>query len=170
MTTSTRNGFRLTARTLLAAAAFLQAPGVGAREEEAPDFSLPGRTAAVELAKLRGKVVYVDFWASWCGPCRQSFPWMNRMQKRYGDREFAIVAINLDKSRAASDEFLKESPADFPIAYDPEGQIASAYRLKVMPSSYLIDRAGRIRRHHVGFREQDMREVESSIQSLIENK
>jgi cytochrome c biogenesis protein CcmG, thiol:disulfide interchange protein DsbE len=170
MTTSTRNGLRLTTLALLTTAALLLAPGAGAEDEAAPDFSLPGRTAAVDLAKLRGKVVYVDFWASWCGPCRQSFPWMNRVQKRYGDRGFTVVAINLDKSRAASDEFLKESPADFPIAYDPEGQVASTYRLKVMPSSYLVDRAGRIVRHHVGFREQDTREIESSIQSLIENK
>lgn len=158
------------ARALLAAAALSLTPAAGAEDEAAPGFSLPGRTATVELAKLRGRVVYVDFWASWCGPCRQSFPWMNRMQKRYGDQGFTVVAINLDKSREASDGFLKETPADFSVVYDPEGKTAAAYGLKVMPSSYLVDRAGRIHKRHVGFREQDAREVESSIQSLIEKK
>jgi len=135
-----------------------------------PDFSLPGRDQTVSLGALRGKVVYVDFWASWCQPCRQSFPWMNRLQKRYQEQGLVVVGINLDKSRELSDDFLKKTPADFIVAYDPEGKVASAYRVKGMPSSYLIDRQGRIQKTHIGFREETSADVESAIRALLENQ
>src|SRR5438552_16018809 len=95
------------------------AVGVG---ERAPPFALP--TAAgdtVSLERLRGKVVYVDFWASWCGPCRRSFPWMNEMQRRYGSHGLSIVAINVDKKRADASRFLTETPAEFTVVYDSPG-------------------------------------------------
>jgi thiol-disulfide isomerase/thioredoxin len=148
----------------------LSLPVAAATGEPAPDFSLPGRGETVSLASLRGKVVYVDFWASWCGPCRKSFPWMNRMQSRYADQGLAIVAVNLDKSRELSDEFLKETPANFRVAYDPEGKAASAYRVKGMPSSYLIDREGRIRSSHIGFREENSASMEAAIQALVQQR
>jgi thiol-disulfide isomerase/thioredoxin len=139
-------------------------------DDLAPDFNLPGRDQPVSLSALRGKVVYVDFWASWCQPCRQSFPWMNRLQKRYQEQGLVIVGINLDKSRALSDDFLKKIPADFTLAYDPEGKVATAYRVKGMPSSYLIDRQGRIQKTHVGFREESIGDMESVIRTLLEKQ
>lgn len=139
-----------------------------AADNLAPDFSLPGRDQTVSLGALRGKVVYVDFWASWCQPCRQSFPWMNRLQKQYQQQGLVIVGINLDKSRELSDDFLKKIPADFTVAYDPEGKVASAYRVKGMPSSYLIDRQGRIQKTHIGYREETSGDMESAIRALLE--
>src|SRR2546427_1432439 len=113
------------------------AVGVG---ERAPPFALP--TAAgdtVALAQLRGKVVYVDFWASWCGPCRRSFPWMNAMNRKYGAQGLAIVAINVDKKRADAERFLAQIPAEFTVVFDAPGAVPAAYAVKGMPSSYLID-------------------------------
>jgi cytochrome c biogenesis protein CcmG, thiol:disulfide interchange protein DsbE len=136
--------------------------------ELAPVFTLPGRGQPVSLAALRGKVVYVDFWASWCTPCRKSFPWMNSLQKRYADQGLVIVAVNLDKSHELSDRFLSEVPAELTIAYDPEGKVASAYQVKGMPSSYLIDRTGRIHTSHIGFREETAGEMETTIKDLLQ--
>jgi cytochrome c biogenesis protein CcmG, thiol:disulfide interchange protein DsbE len=136
--------------------------------ELAPTFTLPGRNQPVSLAALHGKVVYVDFWASWCIPCRKSFPWMNSLQKRYANQGLVIVAVNLDKTRELSDRFLSEVPAEVTIAYDPEGKVASAYKVKGMPSSYLIDRAGRVHSSHVGFREETAGDMEATIKDLLQ--
>jgi thiol-disulfide isomerase/thioredoxin len=138
--------------------------------EPAPVFTLPGRDQPVSLAALRGKVVYVDFWASWCVPCRKSFPWMNSLQKSYADQGLVIVAVNLDKSRELSDRFLSEVPSELTIAYDPEGKVASAYQVKGMPSSYLIDRAGRIHSSHIGFREESAAAMEATIKDLLQQQ
>jgi len=138
-----------------------------ATADQAPEFTVPGRDQTVSIQSFRGKVVYLDFWASWCGPCRKSFPWMNSMQQRYGDRGLVVLAINLDKDRALSDKFLKEVPAQFAIGYDPEGKVASAYKVKGMPSSYLIDSDGRIHSRHIGFRDENTRELEAAIQTLL---
>src|SRR5436190_21459373 len=83
----------------------------------APAFTLPGLKGDVTLESLRGKAVLVDFWASWCGPCRQSFPWMNDLQRKYGDKGLAIVAVNLDKDREFASSFLAEVPASFTVAF-----------------------------------------------------
>ncbi|MEQ1883345.1 MAG: TlpA disulfide reductase family protein, partial [Burkholderiales bacterium] len=121
----------------------------------AADFSLPTDTGSVRLADLRGKVVYVDFWASWCVPCRASFPWMNDMKAKYGDKGLVIIAINLDKEREMAKKFLAKLPAQFTIAYDPDWTVAGQYKVSGVPSSYLIDRSGKMRSTHLGFREKD---------------
>ena len=134
----------------------------------APAFSLP--TAAgdtVALEKLRGRVVYVDFWASWCGPCRRSFPWMNEMHRKYGNQGLAIVAINVDKKRADAERFLSQVPATFTIVYDAAGVTPSAYDVKGMPSSYLIDAAGKIVAIEQGFRDERAGELEAQVRTMI---
>jgi thiol-disulfide isomerase/thioredoxin len=142
--------------------AFAAAPG-----EAAPTFALPtasGETIALE--KLRGRIVYVDFWASWCGPCRQSFPWMNEMQARYGGRGLAIVAINVDKKRSDAERFLGQVPASFPIVYDPAGATPASYAVRAMPSSYLIDAGGKIVDVELGFRDERKGALEERIRAL----
>ena len=136
--------------------------------EHAPSFALP--TAAgdsVSLERMRGRVVYVDFWASWCGPCRRSFPWMNEMQRRYGDKGLSIVAINVDKKRADATRFLSETPAEFTVVYDAPGAIPAAYAVKGMPSSYLIDTSGNVVAVEQGFRDQSPAALEQKIRALI---
>lgn len=145
---------------LLAATALAQAASV-------PDFSLASDHGPVRLADLRGKTVYLDFWASWCSPCRSSFPWMNAMQARYADKGLVIVAVNLDKDKALAQTFLAQMPAKFTVAYDPEGAVAKQFQVKGMPSSFVIDRDGEVQATHVGFRDKDKAELESQIQRLV---
>ena len=139
--------------------------------EPAPAFTLPEAGGApVALEKLRGKVVYVDFWASRCGPCKRSFPWMGEMQKKYGDGGFAVVAINVDKKRADAERFLAVTPGAFTIVYDPAGSVAGAYDVKGMPTSYLVDRAGKIVAVDSGFRDDAKPAWEARIKSAVESR
>jgi cytochrome c biogenesis protein CcmG, thiol:disulfide interchange protein DsbE len=139
-------------------------PPAGAGRLSAPTFSLPGRTGTVSLDSLRGRVVYVDFWASWCEPCRRSFPWLAAMHERYAGRGLTIVAINLDKDRHAADAFLERFPAGFLVAYDPAGKSAEAYRVSVMPSSFLIGPTGVLLSSHSGFELRKTGAIEALIQ------
>ena len=133
----------------------------------APQFDLQGMDGAVQLAKLTGKVVYVDFWASWCGPCRQSFPWMNDMQAKYGQRGLQIVGVNVDAKSDDAKTFLAATPAKFTIAFDPKGATPRQYGIKGMPSSVLIGPDGKVLAEHSGFREADRAELEAKIQSAL---
>ncbi|MYM69183.1 redoxin family protein [Pseudoduganella sp. FT55W] len=133
----------------------------------APQFELQGLDGAVKLAKLQGKLVYVDFWASWCGPCRQSFPWMNEMQAKYGARGLQIVGVNVDANSADARQFLAATPARFTIGFDPQGATPRSYGIKGMPSSVLIGPDGKVLLEHSGFREADRAELESKIQAAL---
>lgn len=133
----------------------------------APNFSLPGLADEIELSSHRGNIVYVDFWASWCGPCKKSFSWMNAMQDRYGEQGLKIIAINLDETRKDAKSFLKENPARFSIAFDPKGDTAELYEVQGMPSSYLIGPNGEVAYRHLGFRPTDKRMLETAIEHLV---
>ena len=115
------------------------------------------------LEQYQGKVVVVDFWASWCVPCRRSFPWMNDMQAKYGDQGLVVIAVNVDRERAAAEEFLAEVPADFRIHYDNDGVVAEAFGVEAMPSSYVIGRDGEIVARHLGFKVKKQDEYEAIL-------
>ena len=134
---------------------------------QAPDFKLDGQNKQVKLSDYRGKIVYVDFWASWCQPCRKSFTWMNKMQSMYGKEGFKVIAINLDESRQKADKFLQKIPANFDVAFDPRGDTAEAYQVKAMPSSYIINKNGKVVHANLGFRGNDEEELEKKIRNLI---
>ena len=139
-------------------------------ENQLPD-AVPTDTAPAPLLDLRrweGKVVLVDFWASWCVPCQESFPWMAAMQEKYAARGLVIVAVNLDQERAAADRFLGADPHDFEYIFDPEGRLAEAHALEVMPTSILFDRAGRAVFRHSGFHIEKAAEYESHIVAALE--
>ncbi len=119
--------------------------------QQAPDFTLTDATLGNRLSDLKGKVVYLDFWASWCKPCRHSFVWMNQLQQEYGDQGLVVLAINLDAETEQANAFLASHPAQFHIQFDPQGRIAERYQLLGMPSSYLIDTDGNLRHIHQGF-------------------
>jgi len=126
------------------------------------DFDIETKNGNMSLSQYKGKVVYLDFWASWCSPCRKSFPWMNKMQAKYGDKGLKIIGISLDGSKDATTKFLKKNPALFLIAYDPDGKVADNYGVQVMPTSYLIGKDGKLLMTHKGFRtkHEDMLEDE----------
>ncbi len=123
--------------------------------------------AVLDLSIYRGKVVYLDFWASWCGPCRESFPWMNHLQQRYQDQGLEVVAVNVDTERGAAQAFLHDYPARFGLIFDPQGDIAESYDLQGMPSSFLIGRDGVLAYKHLGFRKDDPAALEARIKQLL---
>ena len=135
--------------------------------QSAPELVLNMASEQVNLSDYKGQVVYLDFWASWCKPCQRSFPWMNAMQAKYGEQGFTVIAINLDSERKLADEFLNQLPARFPVAFDPEGNSAQTYKLKGMPTSYLIDKAGNLRIAHQGFHVEKQAVYEQQIQGLL---
>jgi thiol-disulfide isomerase/thioredoxin len=136
----------------------------------AKEFSLADFHSTEQLVSLqdfKGKVVYLDFWASWCKPCRTSFGWMNAMQTKYAAQGFEIVSINLDQDKSLISTFLESYPANFRILLDPEGKVAADYELVGMPSSYLIDKHGNVRKTHTGFFIQNKSKYEQEIISLL---
>ena len=153
----------------LLAAVLATAPAHAARVgDPAPAFALPTAGGdTVDLARLRGRVVYVDFWASWCTPCRRSFPWMNDLDARYRDAGLVIVGVNVDKRREDALRFLRDVPARFTIVFDPQGATPAAFDVKGMPSAYLIDRDGRVAAVEEGFHDERADALERRIRALL---
>jgi|KBSSwiStaDraftv2_1062776.scaffolds.fasta_scaffold136483_1 thiol-disulfide isomerase/thioredoxin len=126
-------------------------------EDEAPE----------DIARSHGDVVWLDFWASWCVPCRHSFPWMSAMQQKYGPLGLTVVAVNLDSDRADADRFLASMPAGFKVQFDPEGKLAKRYEVEAMPSSYVLDRTGHVIERHLGFKGSKEAKYEASIRTAL---
>ncbi|MEN9996400.1 MAG: Thiol-disulfide oxidoreductase ResA [Pseudomonadota bacterium] len=134
-----------------------------------------GRALAVEAGKTLpalglaevqsspGQFVYIDYWASWCGPCRQSFPWMNALQAKLGPKGLKVVAVNVDAKRSDADKFLVHTPAQFTIAYDPQGLSAKSLAIKTMPTSMLVSPEGKVLFVHSGFRTEEAGQLEAKI-------
>ncbi|HET8694068.1 MAG TPA: TlpA disulfide reductase family protein [Aquabacterium sp.] len=121
----------------------------------------------LDLSDWKDKVVYVDFWASWCGPCKQSFPWMIDAQNRFAKRGFVVVGVNVDKDPELAARFLKQFNPPFPIAYDPDGLLADKMKVAGMPTSMIFDRHGKVRFVHTGFRQEERSELENEINTLL---
>lgn len=139
--------------------------------QPAPPFELAAADGTMMgLQQWRGQVVYLDFWASWCGPCRQSFPWMGELHRRYGPQGLAVVAVNLDTRAADAQAFLKAVPAPFQILYDASGKTPRSYAIKAMPTSLLIGRDGRVQLIHAGFRPSDTAALEAAITQALKER
>ena len=159
--------FLLLVLLMVAATAPADARGHAAPASRDLAFTLPTTSGTVSLESLHGKVVLVDFWASWCVPCRKSFPWLAEMARRYGDRGLVVVAIDLDKDRTAAESFLSGFSTPFFVAFDPAGRTAEAYEVRTMPSSYLIGRDGGLVEAHAGFYEKETQGFEQRIQEEV---
>ncbi len=128
-------------------------------------------SAIKELNQLvhhhQGKVIYLDFWASWCSPCKKSFPWLNTMLEKYQQQGFVVLSVNLDSDKKYASNFLQQTPALFSIIYDSRGRLAEKYQLKGMPSSFLFDRRGQLLSRHSGFNDKKKFSFEQQIQKAL---
>ena len=147
----------------VASAAMAVEPGAPAPGFNAPTFD----NKPVQLSDYRGKVVFVDFWASWCSPCRQSLPMYSKLSGEFPASDFAVVAINVDENAEDARKFLAEHPVKYTTVQNPDGDIPKAFGINGMPSSYLIDRDGMIRDRHVGFDPKDINTLRGEITKLI---
>ncbi len=121
------------------------------------------------LQAMKGKVIYLDFWASWCPPCLQSFPFMNQLHQDYGQQGLRIIGVNLDEQIADADAFLSRYAAQFTIAADPTKQCAKNFNVIAMPSSYLIDKEGVVRYIHRGFRPGETEQLRTVVERLLQH-
>jgi thiol-disulfide isomerase/thioredoxin len=137
--------------------------------DKAVDFSSPelGTDKLITLTDFRGQVVYLDFWASWCGPCRVSLPAMEVMYRELKDQGFTVLAVNLDADVADAQKFLLSRPVSYPIIYDAEQILPKIYAVKGMPTAYILDRTGLVRDVHEGFRPGDESRIKHIIEALL---
>jgi cytochrome c biogenesis protein CcmG, thiol:disulfide interchange protein DsbE len=137
----------------------------------APEIALKDLSGKlVKVADLKGKVVLVDFWASWCGPCREELPVLEGLYKKYRERGLVIVGVGLDRDSEKLTKFLRAVPLSFPVVHDPAGSVADKYAPPKMPSSYLIDKRGLIRHLHAGYKASDKAQLEKELSALLAEK
>jgi len=161
-------------RALLPLAVALTASASFALDEgdRAPDFqarSVVG-DAEVVLHEMRGKVVLVDFWASWCAPCNAAMPQLEKLSKEFPSDQFVVLGVNVDKKLADARRALEKRPVTYPNASDPTGMLPKRFGLQTMPTSYLIDQDGVVRLVHRGFRNGDIDELREQVQKLLDKK
>jgi len=137
--------------------------------QPAPQFTLPALLddKPVNLKDFSGKVVYIDFWASWCGPCRTSFPLLNQLHQKLKAKGFEVVAVNLDEDKANAEKFLKEFPVTFTVLRDAKGEWSDKFVVESMPTSFIVDKQGVIQKVHKGFASDDIKELEQKITELL---
>lgn len=134
----------------------------------APGFDLASRDGGrVALSELSGQVVMVNFWATWCGPCRQEMPHLEALHQRYSDLGFTLLGVNVEEDSSGADAFLAETPVSFPILFDPENQVSELYNVVAMPSTVLIDKTGNMRYIHHGYKPGYENDYQSQIRALI---
>ncbi len=137
--------------------------------DPAPHFTAPSLQGAgnLSLQDFRGKVVFLDFWASWCGPCLTSLPQLDKLRTEFPSRKFQILAVNVDREPDKARAFLKKRPVGYASAMDPAGRIPKSFELETMPTSFLIDDRGVVRLVHEGFRSGDIDGLRSHIEMLL---
>jgi thiol-disulfide isomerase/thioredoxin len=140
--------------------------------QPAPEFTLPTlqQDQPTSLKQFAGKVIYLDFWASWCAPCRTSFPLLNKMHEKLKAQGFEVVGINLDEDKAAAEKFLKDFPVTFTVLRDAKGEWADKFVVESMPTSFIIDKKGVVQNIHHGFASDDIKELEEKVTKLLADK
>jgi peroxiredoxin len=134
----------------------------------APPFTLAAKGGSnVSLSQYKGQVVMINFWASWCGPCREEMPLLETIYKKYSKLGFTMIGVNVEPDSKAADEWLKATPVSFPILYDTDSKVSKLYAVAGMPSTVIIDRSGNLRKLHRGYVPGDENEYLDSIRALI---
>ncbi len=161
----------LSVAVLAACAVLVPGPATEAAADPrgpAPEFRLPLRGGKdMSLSQLRGQVVMLNFWASWCGPCRQEMPLLESIQKKYKPLGFTMVGVNVEPDSAQAEKFLKQTPISFPVAYDRDSSVSKLFRVKGMPSTVIIDRKGNTRMIHQGYKPGDENVYLDQIRTLL---
>jgi thiol-disulfide isomerase/thioredoxin len=153
---------------LLAIACLTPANATGSDSTAAPTFNLPDKNGEIiDLGKLKGQVVMLNFWASWCGPCRTEMPLMDQIYKKYHAAGFTLLGVNVDTDSTDAQKFLSQVPVSFPIAFDRDNKVSKLYAVSAMPSSVFIDRKGNVRALHRGYKPGDEAEYLAQIRALI---
>ncbi|MGI9286002.1 MAG: TlpA disulfide reductase family protein [Pseudomonadales bacterium] len=138
---------------------------------EAPDFTLPlfaDKTRMISLSDLRGKVVYLTIWASWCEPCHEELPYLNELRHALAGRGFEVLAINVDEEAADAQRFLRQLPVDYPVLSDVNSDVLTAYRVQGLPTHFLIDRGGIIRTSRRGFSADEAVQIRTKVVQLLD--
>ncbi len=134
----------------------------------APEFKLASRAGGeLSLSGLRGQVVMINFWASWCGPCRQEFPALDEMYRKYKPMGFEMVGINVESEKADAERFLGARPVSFPILFDPDNHVSGSYGVNAMPTTVLVDRQGHLRWQHRAYKPGDEAEYIAQIRAML---
>lgn len=153
---------------LASAMLLLGANAMASKKVEAPDFTLKSRSGEnVRLSDFRGQVVLLNFWASWCGPCRQEMPILDAIHKKYEALGFTVLGVNVDLKSEKAINYLKDTPVDFPVLYDPKSKVSELYSVSAMPSTAIIDRDGKVRYIHPGYKTGDEKKYKSKIKELM---
>lgn len=129
--------------------------------------TLAGSAEKLDISSYKGKVVLIDFWATWCPPCKKSMPFLNGLRNERLKDGFEIIAINVDEDSEEVKQFLSNNPVDYKMAFDPKGDCPAKFEVKAMPSSYLVDRTGKIRKVHLGFRDEDQATIREQVSALL---
>ncbi|QBQ54822.1 TlpA family protein disulfide reductase [Nitrosococcus wardiae] len=157
---------------LLLATIPLQTLAISEIKREAPNCTLNtlGAAEQITIQQWQGKVIYVDFWASWCPPCVKSFPFLNNLYQHFSDEGLQVLGVNLDEKLSDAEDFLAKFPTHFDIVIDPDQECAQLFDVQAMPSSFLVDRNGMIRYVHKGFRSGDVEKLRAQIQKLLKEE
>ena len=137
--------------------------------QKAPNFKLKRLEGKgnLGLSDYRGKVVYLDFWASWCAPCLEAVPALETLRKEFPESKFQILAVNVDKKTKKALKFLEKNKVGYPSVSNPKGDVPGKFDLETMPTSYLIDQRGVVRYVHKGFRDGDLEEIRKQVRRII---
>jgi peroxiredoxin len=137
-------------------------------DSPAPGFSLPARGGStIDLSQFKGQVVMINFWASWCGPCRQEMPLLESMYKKYQPLGFTLIGVNVEPDQKDAESFLKQTPVTFPVLFDAKSKVSGLYNVQGMPTTVFIDRKGKVRLVHESYKPGDENLYLDQIRTLI---
>jgi len=140
----------------------------GVVQAPAPDFTLKSDSGAnLKLSELRGEVVLINFWASWCGPCRQEMPVLSELHDKYKDMGFTVLGVNVEENSGAARKLLRDMPVSFPVLFDNDSTVSKKYDVVAMPSTVLVDRDGNVRYLHKGYKPGEEDIYLEKVRSLI---
>ena len=159
------------AAALVALAVVPALPALAATSTPAPDFVLDSNTGKpIKLSGYKGKVVMINFWATWCGPCRQEWPLLESIYKQYKNQDFVLLGVNVEPDPKPAGEWLKKQPATFPVLYDVKSQVSDLYKVSGMPTTVWVDKKGNLRLVHQSYKPGDENEYMNNIRMLMREK